>query len=308
MANAAQQDMLQQNISGNRRRDHLVRQVTWVGLGVNVFLAIFKITAGIIGASQALVADGVHSVSDMASDLMILVGARFWSKPPDSCHPHGHQRLETVVAFVIGILLVMTALGMLINAGQNLLVENPRPGGIAVMAASASLAMKEILYHYTIRKSRRIRSLALQANAWHHRTDAMSSIPVLMAIIAVRLRPEWGFLDPIAAIAVVFFIIYAGYRIVKPSIQKLIDAGASPETISKIRQVIKSVPGVNNTHHIRTRYISDSRLSVDLHIQVDGALTVHEGHAIGHDVRKKLVDAFPDIIDVVVHVEPDAAF
>jgi cation diffusion facilitator family transporter len=299
------QDVLQKNLS-NSDRDRCVRKVTWCGLSANVFLAVFKIIAGIIGYSQALVADGVHSASDMAGDLMILVGARFWSKPADSCHPHGHQRLETVVAFVIGVLLVITALGMLINAGHNLLIENPRPGRIAVAAAFASLVLKEALYQYTIRHGRRIRSLALQANAWHHRTDAMSSAPVLIAIVVIRIKPEWSFLDPIAAIAVVFFIIYAGYRIVKPSIQKLIDAGASSQTIDQIRNTVKSVQGVADTHNIRTRYVGDSRLSVDLHVQVNGNITVRAGHAIGHDVRNHLITEFSDIIDVVVHVEPTA--
>lgn len=258
-----------------------------------------------MGHSRALVADGVHSVSDLASDLMILIGARYWSQPPDTRHPHGHRRMETLIAFGIGILLVATALGMLVNAGKNLMMQAPRPSGITIVAAALSLCSKELLYHYTIRHSRRIRSLAMEANAWHHRTDAMSSVPVLLAIITVRIKPEWFFLDAIAAIAVVFFIIQAGYRIVSPSIQKLIDAGAPPETIERIRKTAEKTPGVIDAHDIRTRYISDTKLAVDLHILVDGVITVREGHEISHEARKNLYQAFPDISDVVVHIEPN---
>ncbi|MCD4654432.1 cation diffusion facilitator family transporter [bacterium] len=284
--------------------DSKIRRATWVGFYLNIFLAFFKISAGILGHSHAVLADGIHSLTDLSSDLVILIGIRFWSKPADEDHPHGHRRIETIVTISIGIILLGTALGMLFNAATSFTKPVVKPGVIAIIAAFASLILKEILYQYTVRQAVACNSMALRANAWHHRTDALSSLPVLFAVIIIRLKPEWGFLDRVAVIAVVFFIFQAALNILKPSLNKLIDAGVPFEKIEHMRKTLSIITQIHDVHKIRTRYIGDSLISVDLHIEVDGDMTVKEGHDISTQVRDLLIESHHDIADVVVHLEP----
>jgi len=267
-------------------------------------LSVLKVTAGIIGQSQAVLADGIHSFTDLLSDLMILIGVRYWSEPPDEEHPHGHRRIETIITLGIGILLMITAFGLAMNAVKSMLEVVPRPGIIAVVAAALSLVLKEALFHYTMFEARRNRSSALKANAWHHRSDAMSSVPVLIAVLAVRIHPAWSFLDPVAAIAVVGFILKAAVTIMKPSAGKLIDGAAPQETVDAIRRTAGTVVHVRDVHKIRTRYIGDDAISVDLHIEVDGDMSVQDGHDVSTRVKDVLMASNPEIHDVIVHLEP----
>ena len=281
-----------------------IRKVTLAGLIVNLLLFGFKLVAGIVGASQAVVADAVHSLSDCTTDLAIIVGAHYWSQPADKNHPYGHARLETLVTIIIGVVLLGAALGLGWNAIETLHEKPSKPPGlIALIAAAVSILCKEGLYRWTARAGRRVKSAALTANAWHQRTDAVSSVPVVLAVGAAVVVPKWTFLDHVGAIIVSLFIFHAALKIIWPGIQELIDSGAPAETYEKIRAIALQNSRVREVHKIRTRYVSQS-LHVDLHVLVDGQLTVSEGHYIAGDVKGRILTEGPDVVDVVVHVEP----
>ena len=289
---------------GQIQQEKMVRRVTWIGLVVNLALAVLKFTAGTLGHSKALVADAVHSISDTTTDLAVIIGSYFWARPPDASHPYGHRRLETLVTLFIGFVLLAAGVGLCWEAIENILVPRERaPGWLAAAAAGASILIKEILYRWTASAGRRVKSPALAANAWHHRTDAISSLPVLLAIVGVMLRPDWGYLDHLGAALVSIFIVHAALRIIGPGLQELIDAGASSEVCKTIMAIAYENPAVKQVHGVRTRYVSSS-LQVDLHLVVDGAMTVLEGHDIAEDVRALIIRKGPDVVDVVVHIEP----
>jgi cation diffusion facilitator family transporter len=288
----------------NVERAGHIRKVTVVGLIVNLLLFGFKLAAGIVGSSQAVVADAVHSLSDCTTDLAIIVGARYWSQPADKNHPYGHARLETLVTIFIGIMLLGAGLGIGWNAIETFNEKHLKPPGwIAFVAAAASILCKEILYQWTARAGKRVRSAALAANAWHHRTDALSSVPVVFAVGAAVIVPSWTFLDYVGAILVSLFIFHASLKIIWPGIRELIDSGAPEEIYEKIRAIALQNPRVREVHKIRTRYVSNS-VQVDLHVHVDGHLTVSEGHHIAGDVKRRILIQGPNVVDVVVHVEP----
>ena len=281
-----------------------IRKVTLIGLIANLFLFGFKLAAGIIGTSQAVVADAVHSLSDCTTDVAVIVGAHYWSQPADQNHPYGHGRLETLVTIFIGVILLGAALGIGWNAIETFHEKHQKPPGwIALIAAGTSILCKEILYQWTARAGRRVKSTAVLANAWHHRTDALSSVPVVFAVGAAVIVPKWAFLDHVGAILVSLFILHAALKIIWPGIQELMDSGAPVETYEKIRAIALQNPRVREVHKIRTRYVSNS-VQVDLHVHVDGQLTVSEGHDIAGDVKGRILLEGPDVVDVVVHVEP----
>jgi len=284
-----------------------VRRVTWVGLYANLALSALKFAGGVLGNSQAVIADAVHSLSDMASDVAILVGVKYWDKPADRTHPHGHRRVETMVTLGIGVLLAVVATGLLRNAVVTLRVgPGTPPGWIAFWAALVSVATKELLYRWTVVRGRQVKSMALVANAWHHRSDAFSSLPAALAVAAAAIDPDWTFLDPVAAVAVSLFIYQVAFKIVRPAFEKLIDSGAPEEDLQRIRATALETDGVRSLHAVRTRYISGSSLAVDLHIQVDEDMTVREGHDVSAAVKRRLIVDGPDVVDVVVHLEPYA--
>jgi cation diffusion facilitator family transporter len=285
-------------------REQIIRKVTWVGLFVNLFLAGIKFAAGILGKSQAVVADAIHSLTDLTTDAAVIAGSHYWELPPDDDHPYGHKRLETLVTAFIGIMLAAAGIGIGWKAISTLHHKaiSP-PGWIAVIAALASIICKESLYHWTARSGRRLKSAAMAANAWHHRTDALSSLPVLIAVAVARLFPSWSFLDRVGAVVVSIFIIHASLKIIWPTLSELTDAGVPAETRKKIREIAHKNDKVQQVHDIRTRYISTS-IQVDLHIVVQGSLTVRQGHAIADDVKYRIIAEIPEILDVVVHVDP----
>jgi cation diffusion facilitator family transporter len=285
-------------------KEKILRRVTWVGLFVNLVLSAIKFAAGIFGRSQALVADAIHSLSDLTTDIAVLAGSHYWSRPPDENHPYGHRRLETLVTVFIGIVLIAAGIGIGWKAISTLHQEHAAPPGwIAVLAAFASIACKESLYRWTAITGRRIKSPVLAANAWHHRTDALSSIPVLVAVAGARLFPTWSFLDHVGAVVVSIFILHASIKIIWPSLSELIDVGAPIETQKKIRDITLRNKDVLQVHDIRTRFISSSVL-VDLHIVVEGSISVREGHNIADDVRDRITEEIPEVLDVIVHVDP----
>lgn len=283
-----------------------VRRVTLIGLVINVALSALKLAAGIVGNSQAVVADAVHSLSDTATDVAVLVGVKFWSKPPDECHPYGHRRIEFLVTIFIGLILASVALGLSYNALATLHeVQKGPPGAIAFFAAVLSIFVKEWLYRWTIGVGREIRSTALIANAWHHRSDGLSSIPAALAVAGAALVPRLSFLDHLGAIVVSMFILQAAWKIVRPSVEQLVDRGAPEEIRRGIEQLAFATPGVQEVHAIRTRHIG-SGIEVDLHVLVDPSLSVEEGHEISEEVKRRLVEYVSDVVDVVVHLEPYA--
>jgi cation diffusion facilitator family transporter len=285
-------------------QEHLIQRVTWIGITVNVALAVIKLAAGIYGESQAVVADGIEALLDVFTAILVYAGSRFWSRPPDETHPFGHGRVETLVAVCIGVSLVgaAVAIGWRSLATLHEQHANP-PGWIAAFAALASVIGKEILYRWTLGVGRQIKSVAVVATAWHYRSDAFSSLPVVIAVTSAILLPSWMFLDHLGAVVVSMFILHAAFKITWPSLKQLIDAGAPTEVRRRIRDVARVNRDVLQVHDIRTRYIGTS-IQADLHVIVDGGLTVREGHDIARDVEARLIREIEELVDVVVHVEP----
>jgi len=281
-----------------------VRRVTWIGMAINIGLAALKLVCGLLGNSQAVVADAVHSVSDCATDVAILIGVRYWNKPPDACHPHGHRRIETVVTVLIGLSLAGVALGLGYRAVATMLAPHGGPPGwIALLAAAVSIVSKETLYHWTVVVGHRVKSSAVVANAWHHRSDAFSSIPAFVAVGGAMLMPAWTWLDHVGAIVVSLFILHAAFNILRPAYNELIDTGASMMVSRKLALLAEGVEGVREVHGLRTRFVGGG-LHVDLHVLVDPHLTVAEGHRIAGKVKYELLKEGPDVADVLVHLEP----
>jgi len=281
-----------------------VRRVTLWGLAVNVGLAVAKFLFGIVGGSQALVADAVHSLSDLVTDVAVVVGAGFWSAPADAEHPHGHGRIETLITSAIGILLGGVGVGLAYRAMQTLHEAHlSSPGWSAFAVACLSIVAKEALYRWTASVGKRVRSSAVVANAWHHRSDALSSVPVAIAVLGTRIGPSWGLLDHVATVIVAVLILHAAWEIAWPAFRELIDAGATEQDRKALFQLARQTEGVEEVHKLRTRYIGPG-LQVDLHVLVRPELSVREGHAIAGVVKERLLEHGPNVIDVLVHVEP----
>ncbi len=281
-----------------------IRRVTFVGLLVNLAFFCLKLWIGIVGGSQALVADAVHSLSDSLTDVTILFGTHFWSAPPDAEHPHGHRRIETVITFFIGLALAVVGVLLAVRAVATLHArEQASPSWGVFWVACLSIVVKELIYQWTTRVGRRVRSSSVLANAWHHRSDALSSVPVAVATIGAKLAPDWGFLDYVAAILVAFLILYAACQIAWPAFTQLIDAGAGLEERQRLLSLAETVPGVLAVHALRTRYVGPG-LQVDLHVLVDPDIPVRKGHEIAMLVSRTLKEKGPDVVDVLVHIEP----
>ncbi|MFW6108508.1 MAG: cation diffusion facilitator family transporter [bacterium] len=285
-------------------REARVRRVTWVGLGTNLGLAAVKLAAGIAGRSRAVVADAVHSVSDCASDLAILVGSLFWAQPRDEDHPYGHARIEALVTAGLGLVLAAVGVGI----GYDAVVSIPEkhtqaPGAVALVAAALSIAVKEVLYRWTIGVGRAVHSSAVVANAWHHRSDALSSVPALLGVAGAMALPRWAFLDHVAAVAVCLLILQAAWRIARPALGELIDTGLPPQDCQAILEAARQVDGVRSAHDLRTRRMGPG-VALDIHVEVAPDLTVVEGHDIAMAARDRIVELFPDVVDVIVHVDP----
>ncbi len=282
-----------------------IRKVTWIGLLINLFLSGMKFAAGIFGSSQAVVADAIHSLTDTSTDIAVIIGSHYWSRPPDDCHPYGHRRIETLITIFIGVILLAVGAGIGWEAIVTLHDKHVKPPGwIAFWPAAASVVCKEILYRWTVAVGRRAKSPALVANAWHHRTDAVSSIPACLAVGGALIFPSWTFLDHVGAAFISILILHASLKIIWAAIKELVDAGAPAEIYEKIKTISYQIDAVRHVHGIRTRYISSSLL-IDLHIVVDGTLTVTEGHDIAEKVKSRILARGPDVIDVVVHIEPE---
>jgi cation diffusion facilitator family transporter len=285
-------------------RESRIRRVTWAGLCTNLALAALKLAAGVAGHSRAVVADAVHSVSDCATDVAVLVGSRLWSRPRDSDHQYGHARIEAVVTVLLGLILALVGLGIGYDAIVSMREPHEGPPGlVALVAAAVSIAAKEGLYRWTIRVGREVRSSAVVANAWHHRSDALSSIPAVLAVAGAIALPKWTFLDHVGAVAVCVLIMQAAYKIVRPALGQLIDTGLPPHECAAILRATRECQGVGSAHDLRTRSLGPG-IALDIHIEVEPTLTVAQGHDIAEAARGRILELFPDVIDVVVHVDP----
>ncbi len=282
----------------------LKKRVTIIGALVNVFLSIIKIGFGILGQSAALLADGVHSLSDLASDLLVLVAVKLGAREADHDHPYGHRRFETIATVVLGIGLIAVAGGIAWDIyGRTL--EPARilvPQQSALGIAAISIMANEWLYQYTRRAARITRSKLLLANAWHHRSDAISSIIVLIGVAGSLQGYIWA--DAVAAVIVALMVAKIGFNLVSDSIKELVDTGLSDEVVDAIRTEIAATEGVQHIHLLRTRHMGEDAL-VDAHIVVNSRITVSEGHMIADVVRDILIDKFEDVQEVLVHVDPE---
>jgi len=280
------------------------RSVTLVGALVNAFLILFKFLAGTFGQSQALIADAVHSISDLFTDFVVLLGLRMGRKAPDEKHHFGHARIETLASAIVGLALIATALCLGIKAIWNIYHHTEyHPTWLALVGAGVSIALKEALYHYTIRIGRRIKSSAIVANAWHQRSDALSSVAVLLGVAGARIKPSWHILDSLAALLVSFFIVKVGLEILWNTFREFTDTAPQPETLNKITDCIRTVEGVIDMHDLRVR-TSGGMYQMETHIVVDGQLTVAEGHRIAKAVEICLAEEIADVARVIVHVDP----
>jgi cation diffusion facilitator family transporter len=280
-----------------------VRLVGWVGLAVNLILAAAKLAAGLLGHSQAVVADAVHSLSDTVTDVALILGVRYWSAPADERHPHGHARFETLVTVFIGLMVAAAAVGIGWDAVASFGRPSQPPSVIALVAALLSIGAKEALYHWTMKQSRETGSAALTANAWHHRTDALSSIPVAVAVSVAMVDHRLAVVDRIGALVVAIFILHASFRILRPALEQLVDAGAPRDHRLELERLASEVEGVRAAHALRTRYVG-SELAVDVHVEVDAAISVADGFAIARRVKTALLERGPNVADVVVQIEP----
>jgi cation diffusion facilitator family transporter len=263
-----------------------------------------KIVVGYSAASQALIADGVHSLSDLATDFLVLFAAKHSHREADAEHPYGHGRIETVATVALGVALLAVAAGICYEAVARLLeLETlPHPGVLALVIALLSVASKEAIYQYTVRVARRLRSNMLHANAWHSRTDAISSIVVVIGVGGAMLG--YPYLDGMAAVVVAVMIAKIGWDLVWSSLKELIDTSLDDEQLREIRELIMEVTGVRALHMLRTRR-SGSQVLVDVHILVDPELSVSEGHQIGERVRGELIGNLEEVTDVTVHIDPE---
>lgn len=284
--------------------DVRVRQITWVGIWVNAAVSVIKIFAGVFGASKALIADGIESGADIITSLILVVGSRFWSAPPDAEHPYGHRRIETLITMGIGLMVGAVGASIILNALSSLRSgQHSHPTMLAFVVAIFSVVSKELLYRWSAREGRKIRSMSVVANAWHHRSDAISSIPVVLSVGAIQILPTWTFLDAVGAVVAGGFILKASGEILWPALKEIMEAGVSEATRERLLSVASSVEGVRGVHKLRTRFVG-SIVSADLHIVVDANQTVSEGHAIALEVERRMKDGVPEVCDVLVHVDP----
>jgi cation diffusion facilitator family transporter len=280
------------------------RRVTLVCAALNLLLAGLKLVLGVVGQSQALFADGIHSLSDLASDAMVLVAIRFASDEADEEHPYGHARFETVATVILSLMLLLVAVGIMMDAVKR--IAHPellsQPGFLALSGAAVSIVVNEWMFWYNVRAARQLKSDLMRANAWHHRSDAVSSIIVLIGIAGSMAGfPE---LDAVGAIGVSLLIGKIGWGLGWAGVRELVDSGATPEQLEEIASTILGVEGVEAFHDLRTRRMGQTLL-VEAHVLVVSQVTVSEGHMIGDRVRAKLLRSCEYISEVLVHIDPE---
>ena len=290
-------------------REKEIYKVTLVGSAGNVALMTFKFVAGILGHSAAMVADAVHSLSDFITDLIVICFVRISAKPQDESHDYGHGKFETLASFFVGLALVAAATGIIVSGAVKLAnwlrgEQLPAPGQLALWAALISIVIKELLYQYTARAGKRLDSQAVVANAWHHRSDALSSIGAAIGIGgAILLGHRWTVLDPLASIVVGAMLVKVAVDLLKGSMNELTECSLPAETEREIEDIIHSCPDVCEPHNLRTRKIGN-RIAIEAHICLDGDLPLRVAHDRATDIENLLKERFGAQTHVTLHMEP----
>lgn len=290
-------------------REKEIYKVTLIGSAGNAILLTFKFVAGILGHSSAMIADAVHSLSDFVTDLLVLVFVSISAKPQDQSHDYGHGKFETIASFLIGLALAGAALGIIVSGVLKLLdwwggEQLETPGWIALWAALLSILIKELLYQYTVYRGRQLDSQVMIANAWHHRSDALSSIGAALGIgLAIWLGQRWTVLDPVASIVVGLMLVKVAYELLKMSIGELTEQSLPAETEAEIEQIIQSFADVQEPHNLRTRRIGH-RIAIEAHVRMDGQLPLHTVHERATTIERKLKERFGARTHVTLHMEP----
>lgn len=286
-----------------------IYSVTIWGSVVNLLLLVFKFVAGIVGNSAAMVADATHSLTDFVTDIIVIAFVRISSRPEDSDHDYGHGKYETLATAVIGLILLLVGAGLFYNGASSVYSvlcghRLQSPSNIALWAAVASIVLKELLYHITRRVGLRLNSQAVVANAWHHRSDALSSIGTFVGIGgAILLGDQWTILDPLAAVIVSFFIFKVSLQLIKPCIDELVEKSLPQETEDKILGIILSFPEVSSPHHLRTRQIGNI-VAIEVHIRMDGSMSLNEAHDITTQIETALRAEYGMETHIGIHMEP----
>lgn len=284
-------------------RQTQIRRVTLWGIFINIFLMALKLLSGVLIKSSALIADGVHSLSDLSTDFVVLVGVRLSDRPADKTHPYGHGKMETIACLAIALTLTVVSLGIIWSAGVSIYRhEHNYPGVMVLVIAGVSVVFKEIIFRVTRKVSRRTRSSVLYANAWHHRSDSLSSVAVMLGGVASLFG--WGHADQMAAIVVGFMIIGVSGKILFEALQELSEHAADRESIDKIEVALSRVKNISSWHALRTRKLG-SELIVDVHVLVDPVLSVLESHEISMKIEQEIARELSRPVNVLVHVEPD---
>lgn len=291
------------------KREKEIYKVTLVGTAVNAVLIALKFVAGIAGRSSAMVADAVHSLSDFVTDIIVLVFVRISGKPLDRGHDYGHGKFETFATMIIGVILVLAGVALFVN-GVRLCLDSlggselPKPTLLALVIAVFSIVSKEWLYRYTAARGKALKSNALVANGWHHRSDAISSLGTLAGVAgAMFLGDRWRILDPLAAVVVSFFIVKAGYDIMKPSVSELLEASLPEKDEEEICRIVLSVHGIDAMHRLRTRHIGNV-VAIDLHAKLKGDMSLKEAHDIVTEAERHLKERFGSSAIINIHMEP----
>lgn len=280
-------------------------RVSFVTIVGNVVLAVFKLLAGIIAASSAMVSDAVHSFSDVFSTIIVIIGVKISSRESDASHRYGHERMECMASMGLAAVLFATSLGIGYSGLTKIISSDysslATPGLLALIAAIVSIAIKELMYHYTMHAAKKINSSSLKADAWHHRSDALSSVASLIGIGGAMMGVK--ILDPIVSIIICLVIVKAAFDILKESIDKLVDKSCDEETIKKMEETVLSIDGVLDLDDIKTRLFSN-KIFVDIEICADGDLTLWDAHEIAENVHDKIEEDFKDVKHCMVHVNP----
>ena len=290
-------------------REKQIFRTTLVGSVANLLLVVFKFIAGIVGHSAAMIADAVHSLSDFITDIIVIIFVAISGKPEDEDHDYGHGKYETLATAVIGIILFFVGVGILISGIKAIigaLQGEPlqTPSLLALIAAVISIVVKEALYHYTVKRGKALGSSSVVANAWHHRSDALSSIGTAIGIGgAIFFGEQWRILDPIAAVIVSLFIIKVAVELFKPCIEELLERSLPAEMEQKILDIILSTPQVSSPHHLRTRRIG-SYIAIEVHIRMDGQRSLSEAHQVASDIERRLKAEFGESTHIGIHMEP----
>ena len=293
-----------------KERERELTKVTLVGSIGNLVLLTFKFVAGIVGRSSAMIADAVHSLSDFVTDIIVLAFVRIGARPQDASHDYGHGKFETLATLFVALALVAAAIGIIVSgavkfAGWLQGDTLTTPGPIALWAALISIAVKEVLYRYTVAKGKALDSQVVVANAWHHRSDALSSVGAAIGIGgALILGQRWAVLDPLASIVVGAMLVKVAWDLLKNCTGELTDCSLPEETEKEVEDIIRSFPQVSEPHNLRTRRIGN-RIAIEVHVRMDGEMPLHEAHEIVSEMEHKLKDRFgPDTL-VTIHMEPE---